>query len=53
VPCADVAPGQDTAASNATAAKHGFDMPNLPRSFVINATDCGFQRSRPSFGIES
>jgi len=32
VPCADAAPGQETAATNATAAKDGFDMPNLPRS---------------------
>src|ERR1700693_3345601 len=32
VPCADAAPGQETAAINATAAKDGFDMLNLPRS---------------------
>ncbi len=32
VPCADAAPGQETAATNATAAKVGFDMLNLPRS---------------------
>src|SRR5262249_45408654 len=32
VPCADAAPGQETAATNATAAKDDFDMPKLPRS---------------------
>src|SRR5260370_33809009 len=32
VPCADATPGQETAATNATAAKDGFDMLNLPRS---------------------
>src|SRR5262249_39791078 len=30
--CADAAPGQETAATNATAAKDGFNIPNLPRS---------------------
>src|SRR5215470_12231881 len=30
--CADPTPGQETAANNATAAKDGFDMLNLPRS---------------------
>src|SRR5262245_23472 len=31
-PCADAAPGQDTAATSASAAKDGFDMLSLPRS---------------------
>jgi hypothetical protein len=30
--CADATPGQETATTNATAAKDGFDTPNLPRS---------------------
>jgi hypothetical protein len=31
-PCADAAPGQETAATNAKAAKDGFDILSLPRS---------------------
>src|SRR5262245_4730226 len=45
--CADTTPGQETAATNATATKDGFDMPNLPRSLgdqpataSVDANDC-------------